>query len=118
VNEAIHIAASKGDPECPLVSEGSSMLVMIGFTLIGVILVIGLNVRLLRRKLPAWRSDLIPGFIVTIGNGRAGLPRIALWTGVGFSEAEARIIVHHQMMCILEMPIGFFVGGLVLYLVR
>jgi hypothetical protein len=90
-------------------TEGTSIIVMIAVTLIGVIVTFWYNVRVLRRKLGRWRSDLTMLFVV-IGNARASPARIASWTGIGFSENEARIIIRQQKICLLELPIVFVIG--------
>ena len=85
-----------------------------GATFVGITLVLWFNIRLLRRKVSGWRNDLIPIFIMAIGNGRASPARVALWTGMGFSEVDARIIIQRQVMCLLEAPVGFVVGFVLL----
>jgi hypothetical protein len=35
-----------------------------------------------------------------------------LWTERGFSADDANIIIKQQLICLLEMPIGVVVGGI------
>jgi hypothetical protein len=85
-----------------------SIVFLFGATLVGVTLVLWFNIRQLRQKVRGWRSDLIPLFIFSIGS--ISPRKVTLWTNRGYTEAEARIIVRRQLICLLEFPIGFIVG--------
>jgi hypothetical protein len=86
------------------------MAVVVAFaaTVGGWVLLIWLNLSFLKRKVERWRNDLAPLFIFSIGNVRRG--KASIWTQQGYSQAEARIIVHQQLFCLLGFPIAFVVA--------
>jgi hypothetical protein len=86
------------------------MAVVVGFTatVIGAILVLWFNIRLLRRRVRGWQSDFTPIFVFSVGS--IDPRKVTLWTDRGFSETDAQIIVRQQLMCLLELPIGFLIG--------
>jgi hypothetical protein len=94
-------------------TEGTWFIITLTVILIGIIVTFWYNVRVLRRKLGRWRGDFTVAFIVIMGNVRASPGRIAVWTALGFSEAEARIIIRQQQICLLEIPIAAVVGCVV-----
>jgi len=86
------------------------MAVVVGLTvtIIGWILILWLNLSLLKGKVHRWRNDLVPLFVFSIGSINPG--KASLWTQQGYSQAEAQIIVRQQLLCLLELPIGFLLA--------
>jgi hypothetical protein len=86
------------------------IIIIMATAITGMILALWHNVRVLRRRFSHWQSNLSVLFIFSIGNGSADPAKIALWTNVGFSGAEAKMIIRRQVMCLLATVMGVVVG--------
>jgi uncharacterized membrane protein YfcA len=87
------------------------VLVLLITALIGVILAIWVNVRILREKITKWTGgDLLILFAFSLGSFDG--KQKELWMGRGFSEDEAKTILKQQNICLFEMPIGFVIGAI------
>jgi hypothetical protein len=86
------------------------VIIIMMAAIIGLILACWHNVRVLRRRFSRWQSNLSVLFIFSFGHGRASPEKISLWTDLGFSEAEARMIICRQVTCMLATFLGVVVG--------
>jgi hypothetical protein len=88
-------------------------LVAIGFlgALAGVVTAFSVNIALVRRKLSRWDANSSIWFIMSIGN--FGEKQRAMWQRkAGYDREESDVIIRYQILCLLEMPIGFFLSAI------
>ena len=88
-------------------------LVAIGFlgTLAGAVTALSVNIALMRRKLSRWDANSSIWFVMSIGN--FGEKQRAMWQRrAGYGREESDVIIKYQLLCLLEIPIGFFLSAI------
>jgi hypothetical protein len=86
-------------------------LVAIGFvgTLAGAVTALSVNIALVRRKLRRWNANSSILFVMSVGN--FGEKQRAMWQRkAGYGREEADVIIKYQLLCLLEILIGFFLS--------
>jgi hypothetical protein len=74
--------------------------------ILGVILALVLNVRIVRSKIRRWDSNSTIWFVLSIGN--FGQKQVDMWKRRGgYNDDEARIIIRYQLWCLIEIPVAF-----------
>jgi hypothetical protein len=85
------------------------LLALSGFfaTVVAAMLIIAVNVRIMKRKLPRWDASATMLFVGSMG--RFGEANAEKWTlAVGCSEEGYRTIIRYQLLCLLEMVAAYF----------
>jgi hypothetical protein len=90
-------------------------LVAIGFlgTLAGAVTAFSVNVALVRRKLRRWDANSSIWFVMSVGN--FGEKQRAMWQRkAGYGREESDVIMKYQLLCLLEILIGFLLSAFLL----
>jgi hypothetical protein len=77
--------------------------------LLGVLLVVWMNIRFVRSHIGNWNSRFTILFVLSLGQFRQKQKEV--WRlRAGYDETEANIIIKYQMLCLLEISLGFFIS--------
>ena len=90
-------------------------MVAIGFlgALAGAVTALSVNIALVKRKLSRWDANSSIWFVMTIGN--FGDKQRGMWQRrCGYGRGESDVIMKYQLLCLLEMPIGFVLSAILL----
>ena len=81
------------------------MLIVFGAPLAIIAIATWVNVWIVKSKVRAWKSSSVAWFVASLG--QFGARQIAFWKRrEGYDENEARIIIKHQLLCLVEIPVG------------
>src|SRR5882762_7701080 len=87
-------------------SEGKLVVVWLLSCGVAWIFLISVSIRAVRRKVLRWDRNSTIWFIVTLGNCFVG--QVERWKNLaGYDEAQARIIIRHQIWCLLGLFLAF-----------
>jgi DMSO reductase anchor subunit len=83
---------------------------MVFFTpLLGILLVVWMNVRFVRSHIGKWNSRFTILFVLSLGQFRQKQKEV--WRlRAGYDETEANIIIKYQILCLLEISLGFIIS--------
>ena len=77
--------------------------------LLGVLLVVWMNVRFVRSHIGNWNSRFTILFVLSLGQFRQKQKEV--WRlRAGYDETEANIIIKYQILCLLEISLGFIIS--------
>ena len=77
--------------------------------LLGILLVVWMNVRFVRSHVGKWNSRFTILFVLSLGQFRQKQKEV--WRlRAGYDETEANIIIKYQMLCLLEISLGFIIS--------
>jgi hypothetical protein len=103
-------ATDRLDLHAAVRTQGMPVVVIFLTALIGAILALWLNIRFVKKRIPNWQPDWVVPFVFSVGSFEKN--KKELWIERGAGESDADMIVKQQLACLLEMPIGFVVGGI------
>ena len=90
-------------------------LATIGFlvTLAGAVTALSVNIALVRRRLRRWDANSSILFVMSVGN--FGERQRAMWQRkAGYRRDEADVIMKHQLLCLIEIVVGFVLSPFLL----
>jgi hypothetical protein len=97
-----------------IVSPNALTLLLFVVGLFGIVVAIIVNVKLAKRNLARWDHNSTIWFILSLGS--FGQRQREIWRrNCGFSDEEVETAMKYQMLCLFELPIGFFVCALLEY---
>ena len=77
--------------------------------LLAILLVVWMNVRFVRSHIGKWNSRFTILFVLSLGQFRQKQKEV--WRlRAGYDETEANIIIKYQMLCLLEISLGFIIS--------
>ena len=92
-----------------VVSSDLRALVVFFAPLLGVQLVVWTNIRFVRSHVRNWNSGSTFLFVISLGQFRQKQKEV--WRlRAGYDETEANIIIKYQILCLLEILLGFILS--------
>ncbi len=77
--------------------------------LLGVLLVVWMNILFVRSHIGNWNSRFTILFVLSLGQFRQKQKEV--WRSrAGYDEIEANIIIKYQILCLLEILLGFILS--------
>jgi hypothetical protein len=84
------------------------LLLLLLIELAGIAAIIGVNISLLRRRLPTWNTEAAALFVITLG--RLAPRQTGMWKSKGLSDNDVCLVLKFQRLVLIEV----FVGSLII----
>ena len=103
------VTSLEGISRSLVLSSDLRALIVFFTPLLGILLVVWMNVRFVRSHIGKWNSRFTILFVLSLGQFRQKQKEV--WRlRAGYDETEANIIIKYQMLCLLEISLGFIIS--------